>query len=102
MKNHANPAHFSVGMVDFRHGPDRAKTVQSGDDPTPWGLSEERPNSYLFLTSSGADHHLHPCDDADRRPVVAMQFLTRLVHSEQVVDHDIGINDRLHRDPTRL
>jgi hypothetical protein len=46
-----------------------------------------------------ADHHLHPGDDAHRLFGVALQLGACLRNSIEIVDQDVGVEQRLHHSP---
>src|SRR5690348_7662096 len=43
-----------------------------------------------------ADQHLHPSDNADRLVLMPAKFRARLRDTAEVVDQDVGIEQRLH------
>src|ERR1700675_2294024 len=49
-----------------------------------------------FEIAIGSNHYLHPGDDADRLLGVALKFGVRLGNSIEVVDQDVGVEQRLN------
>jgi hypothetical protein len=58
-------------------------------------VAQEASRRHLEI-GAGADHDLHPCDDADRLLLVSLKLGTRLGHGVEVVDQDVGVEQRLH------
>jgi hypothetical protein len=49
-----------------------------------------------FDLGSCADQHLHPGDDADGGLLVAQQLVPRELDTPEIVDQDVGVEERPH------
>lgn len=73
------------------HGPLRHRLIQCDALEA---VQEE--TSLVPSFRRGADHHLHPGHDADGAVVVKIQLPPGLFDAVQVIDQDVGVEDRLH------
>jgi hypothetical protein len=49
-----------------------------------------------FERVAGANHDLHPCDDADRLRRIALKLGAGFGDGVEVIDQNVGVEQRLH------